>query len=188
MQTELCYIFFRPIKNLDRPVSLIGRCRNSGLTEHERTDLALPRVIQCNRHPQVILEKTAAGSAMAPPSSRFKITESDSSQLAAKQQHRSCPRRFFRSVLFSDFQAEYLLRNSEKIIDTGEKNDEFDATFSIIAKSLLETPKKIYDVAQFLLAMSEQSALCTFFLYFPQASRRCCGLLVSSPVLCFSPG
>ena len=45
-----------------------------------------------------------------------------------------------------------------------------------------------FEPAQFLRALSEQSALCTSFLYFPQASLHSCGLLVSSPVLCFSPG
>ena len=46
-----------------------------------------------------------------------------------------------------------------------------------------------FESAQFLLATSEQSASCiSCFLFFPQASLHCCGLLVSSPKLCLSPG
>ena len=45
-----------------------------------------------------------------------------------------------------------------------------------------------FDSVQPLLALSEQRALCTFFPLLLQASLQCCGMLFSSPGLCFAPG
>ena len=46
----------------------------------------------------------------------------------------------------------------------------------------------LFESVQFSLAQTEQSALCTFFIYFLQALLRRFGLIVSSPVISFSPG